>query len=67
LLSIVLSVPLVYFLMNSWLQSFAYHTSISALPFIMAGAIVLIIALLTVSIQTLRAARTNPVNSLRYE
>ncbi|MBT1687161.1 ABC transporter permease [Dawidia soli] len=66
-LSIVLSVPLVYFLMNSWLQRFAYHTSISPLVFIGAGAIVLLISLLTVSIQTLRAARTNPVDSLRYE
>ena len=67
LLSIVLSVPLVYFVMNSWLQSFAYHTSISPLTFVAAGAIVLLIALFTVSIQTIRAARTNPVNSLRYE
>ncbi|MEJ1237200.1 ABC transporter permease [Chryseolinea sp. T2] len=67
LLSILLSVPAVYFLMNSWLQSFAYHTSISVMTFAFAGAIVLIIALLTVSVQTLRAARTNPVNSLRYE
>lgn len=67
LLSIVLSVPLVYYLMNSWLESFAYHTTISALTFVGAGVTVLIIALLTVSIQTLRAARTNPVNSLRYE
>jgi putative ABC transport system permease protein len=66
-LSIVLSVPLVYFLMNSWLQRFAYHTSISPFAFIGAGAIVLLISLLTVSIQTLRAARTNPVDSLRYE
>lgn len=66
-LSIMLSVPLVYFLMNSWLQSFAYHTSISVLTFVAAGAIVLFIALLTVSVQTLRAARMNPVNSLRYE
>jgi putative ABC transport system permease protein len=65
--SIVLSVPLVYILMNSWLQSFAYHTSISLLTFPVAGAIVLVIALLTVSVQTLRAARSNPVQSLRYE
>lgn len=65
--AILLSVPVVYFLMNSWLQSFAYHTSISLLTFPLAGAVVLAIALLTVSVQTLRAARSNPVNSLRYE
>lgn len=65
--SIVLSVPVVYFLMNSWLQSFAYHTSVSWLTFPIAGAIVLVIALLTVSVQTLRAARANPVKALRYE
>ena len=67
MISVVLSVPMVYFLMNSWLESFAYHTSISALTFVVAGAIVLVIALLTVSFQTVRAARANPVNSLRYE
>jgi len=67
MLAIVLSVPLVYFLMNSWLQSFAYHTSISPFAFVGAGAIVLAISLLTVSVQTLRAARANPVDSLRYE
>jgi putative ABC transport system permease protein len=66
-LSILLSVPLVYFLMNNWLQSFAYHTSISWLTFPLAGLVVLVISLLTVSVQTLRAARSNPVNSLRYE
>jgi putative ABC transport system permease protein len=66
-LSIVLSVPLVYIVMNRWLQHFAYHTSISPFVFVGAGAIVLLISLLTVSIQTLRAARTNPVESLRYE
>jgi len=67
LLATVLGMPIIYFLMDSWLQSFAYHTSVSILIFALAGGLVLLIALLTVSVQTLRAARSNPVDSLRYE
>jgi putative ABC transport system permease protein len=67
LLSIVLAVPLVYFSMNSWIESFPYRTSITSWVFIFAGATVLTISLLTVSFQTFRAARANPVDSLKYE
>lgn len=67
MLATVLGMPLVYFLMDSWLQSFAYHTSLSPVVFLVAGVLVLFIALLTISFQTFRAARSNPVDSLRYE
>jgi putative ABC transport system permease protein len=67
ILAIVLAVPLVYFLMNTWIQSFPYHTPITGVVFMVAGAMVLLIALLTVSFQTFRAARANPIDSLRYE
>jgi putative ABC transport system permease protein len=67
ILAIVLAVPLVYFLMNNWIQSFPYHTPITGVVFIVAGAMVLLIALLTVSFQTFLAARANPIDSLRYE
>lgn len=67
LVSLALAVPLVYFVMSDWVQSFPYRISIQFTVFLIAGISVLVIALLTISYQTLRAAHTNPVNSLRYE
>jgi putative ABC transport system permease protein len=67
LVATVLAVPLVYFVMNEWIESFPYHISIQAEVFIIAGGFVLIMAMLTVSFQTIKAARANPVKSLRSE
>ncbi|MCE7992467.1 MAG: FtsX-like permease family protein [Roseivirga sp.] len=67
LLSIVIASPVAYLALNSWLSDFAYRTSIGVWPFVSSGAIAVLIVLLTVSYQTIRAASTNPVNSLRYE
>jgi putative ABC transport system permease protein len=67
LLSTVVASPIVWYFMQNWIQSFPYRTNITVEIFLIAGAAVLIIALVTVSYQTLRAARTNPVDSLRYE
>jgi putative ABC transport system permease protein len=67
LLSVVLATPLVWFLMSNWIESFPYRTTISWLIFLIAGLTVLTVSLLTVSLQTVKAARTNPVDSLRYE
>jgi putative ABC transport system permease protein len=53
--------------MYSWLQSYAYRASIQRWVFALAGLIALFIALLTVSFQAIKAALTNPVNSLRSE
>lgn len=66
-LSIVLATPLVWWVMSGWVERFSYRISISAVVFVLAGAVVLFVALLTVSYQTLKAARVNPVDSLRYE
>jgi putative ABC transport system permease protein len=53
--------------MNKWLQDFAYRTHIGASVFLVAGFLALLIAVLTISFQTIRAALANPVNSLRTE
>jgi putative ABC transport system permease protein len=53
--------------MYSWLQSYAYRASIRWWVFALAGLIALLIALLTVSFQAIKAALTNPVKSLRSE
>jgi putative ABC transport system permease protein len=53
--------------MNKWLQTFAYHVDINLWIFVASGLIALLIAWITVSYQSLKIARTNPINSLRYE
>ena len=59
--------PVAYFIMRRWLQGFAYRTDMTPLTFILSGALTFGIAFLTVSYQAIRAARTNPVQSLKYE
>jgi len=59
--------PVAWFVMHRWLQNFAYRTPITWWSFPAAGSIALVIAWVTVSLQTFKAARSNPVDSLRYE
>ncbi|MDP4265636.1 MAG: ABC transporter permease [Bacteroidota bacterium] len=59
--------PLAWWSMNKWLQDFAYRINISWWAFAVAGVITLLIALLTISFQAVKAATANPVNSLRTE
>lgn len=66
-LSVLLASPIVWYVMNRWIENFPYRASISANVFLIAGAAVLFISLLTVSFQTWQAARANPVDTLRYE
>jgi putative ABC transport system permease protein len=66
-IAFVIATPLAYLAMDSWLSEFAYRTDMNAGIFILAGLIALVIALLTVSYHTLKAALVNPVQSLRYE
>ena len=66
-ISNVLAWPLAYCFMNKWLENYAYHASINLFFFLAAALAALGIALLTVSYQALRAASSNPIDSLRYE
>ncbi len=66
-LSVLLGIPLTFFVMNNWLESFAYRINIGWLVFIIAAVIVMLVAIFTVSYQTLKSARSNPSNTLRYE
>ena len=63
----VMAVPIAYFIMRKWLENFAYRIEIGADVFVMAGVAALVIAWLTVGYQSLKAARANPVESLRSE
>ncbi|MFC1492919.1 ABC transporter permease [candidate division KSB1 bacterium] len=59
--------PIAYYVMHKWLQNFAFRISVDPLIFFLTAVLVLGIALLTVSYQAVKAARANPVKSLRYE
>ena len=59
--------PAAYFVMNEWLKNFAYRINIGIWVFVLSGMLAVGIALLTVSYQALKAARANPIDSLRYE
>lgn len=66
-LAIVLASPLAYWIMNNWLQNFAYRIDVSWLTLIVAGIAALIIAIGTITYQAVKAALTNPIKALKYE
>jgi len=67
LLANIIAWPVAYFALKSWLENFAYRTQLSVLTFILSGLIALAIAILTVLYQSLKASRTNPSITLKYE
>jgi putative ABC transport system permease protein len=67
LLANIIAWPVAYYFMNKWLQNFAYRIELSVWIFILSGLAAFIIALLTISYQTIKSATANPVDSLRYE
>ena len=66
-LAIIIATPLAWYAMDRWLTNFAFHIAIEWWVFILAGFIAVVIALLTVSYQSVRAALVNPVQSLKSE
>ena len=66
-IAFVLSASVTWYLMNAWLNNFAYHTSISFWMILVVGLCSLVVTLLTVSIRTIRAAMSNPVDSIRMD
>ncbi|HUP14009.1 MAG TPA: FtsX-like permease family protein, partial [Niastella sp.] len=67
LIAIIIAVPLCTWAMKEWLKDFAYRTAIGPLVFIEAGLITVLVAVITISWQSVKAARANPVQSLRNE
>jgi putative ABC transport system permease protein len=63
----VIAWPAAYIIMNQWLKDFAYRTSLNLITFLAAGAAALVIALITTSYQAIKAALSDPVQSLKYE
>ncbi|MGZ2369785.1 FtsX-like permease family protein [Ancylomarina sp. YFZ004] len=66
-LSFIIAIPISWYIMNQWLEQYAYRTQIGVLPFLFSGLLTALFALLVVGIQTWKAANQNPVDSLRNE
>jgi len=66
-IAFVVAVPIAWYVMNRWLQNFAYKTELSWWIFAIAGIMAFLLAIITVSWQTFLAARRNPIEALRYE
>ncbi|RYY26247.1 MAG: FtsX-like permease family protein [Chitinophagaceae bacterium] len=65
--AIIIAVPVGWLSMNKWLEDFTYRISISWLTFVTAGVLALLIAIVTVSFQAVKAAVVNPIKSIRTE
>ena len=67
LIAFLIAVPLTWWLMSDWLQNYTYRVSISGWMFGIVGSMVLLLTLLIVGLNTIKAAMSNPVKSLRTE
>ncbi|MEM1003707.1 MAG: FtsX-like permease family protein, partial [Bacteroidota bacterium] len=63
----VVAVPVAYFVLSSWLENYAYHIEIGAIPFVLTFLALIALAGITVGYRTFQASVTNPVNALRSE
>lgn len=66
-IAICIGAPVAVFIMRTWLQGFEYRVKLDVLPFMLAALIILVVTLITVSIQSYKAAQKNPTDSLKYE
>ena len=67
LLSCLIATPVTFYYLHDWLQQYNYRITIGPLVFVLAGVAAIVITILTISIQAIKAARSNPVKSLRTE
>ena len=63
----IIAIPIAYALSKNWLNGFAFRTTITIWPFVIATVISILITLITVSLQAYRTAKANPVDALKYE
>jgi len=66
-IAVLIASPITYYFMDKWLESFEYRVLIGIEVFLIAGGIALLVALFTISFQTIKASLTKPVDSLKYE
>jgi putative ABC transport system permease protein len=65
--AVVIAFPIAYYLLDKWLQDFAYRIQLQWWMFVLAGGIAFLIALMTISVQAIKSAMADPVKSLKYE
>jgi putative ABC transport system permease protein len=63
----IIAIPISYYLMTEWLETFAYHGTISWVTIVIAGLAAILLSWITIGFQTLKAARANPIDSIQYE
>ena len=66
-IAVLIAFPLAFWMVNQWLNGFAYRVNAGAWPFIIAGSFIFLLTLLAISFQSIRAAVANPVKSMRVE
>ena len=66
-IALLVALPISWWAMNSWLNGFAYHIPLQILEFVAADILIIVITIVTISFQAIKAAVTNPVKSLRTE
>ncbi len=66
-IAIIVSIPVSYFIMHSWLKGFVYKSEMGVFPYIISAVIIILVTLITVSIHALRSAQKNPATTLKYE
>ncbi len=66
-IALIIAFPAAWYIISNWLEGFAYHTNLSPFIFIIAFSFILLLSIITVSLQAIRTAWRNPVLSLRYE
>jgi ABC-type antimicrobial peptide transport system permease subunit len=66
-IAFVIATPIAWYFMHQWLQDYAYRIDVSWMIFLVSGIIAIVIALMTISFQAIKAAMANPVKSLRSE
>lgn len=66
-IALVIAIPIAYYFMSNWLSDFAYHIELNTWTFASAGVLTLVVALITVGIQALQAALTNPVDAIQND
>ncbi len=67
MVAVVIAWPFAFFIMNKWLENFAYRTDFSVWPFVISGILTLGIAIITVIWQSYKAATANPIEALKFE
>jgi putative ABC transport system permease protein len=67
IIAAIVVIPVSYYVINQWMNNFAYQTSLNYMTFVLVALMALLFAFLTVAFHSLKTARTNPVDSLKYE